>query len=283
MVGTINKFIEYFDDSSIEEIYYNGKFGLGILKSGELKYVPEFSVDNEKFIFELQEYVLSKGLRIDRFFPSAGGMIEDVGIRWHFIIPPAAPMGPIVSMRKHQFDKLSIDDFSLTKEEKELLRSLFINESHILICGETGSGKTSLLSTCLRHWSKNHRVLILEDLDEITAYGRFWTKLLTCAPDVRGMGRISYSTLLKDCFRIRPDRIVFGELKDIDGFRVFDQALASGHKGIIATMHASSVLEIKNRFESDPALLSNLLSSHLYCIFMNRRSRNKKIKIEKFL
>ena len=282
MKSIIDELIDYFKDTQVEEVFLNGDLGIGILKAGKHVVLPQLNIDKDELIFEIQKFALTFGIRLDPFYPSAGGMLLKQSIRWHVVIPPAAPHGPVISLRKQKFDHLEISHFFKNKVNIDMIREIFISKHHLIICGETGSGKTSCLSSCLKEWALNDRILMMEDLEEIPLFGKLWTKLLTRKPTTRGDGELKINCLLKECFRLRPDRIIFGELRDVSDFQCFLDALASGHSGIVATMHAATLEQIKHRFESAGLGIDLLIKQNIHCLFLSRNHSEKKLNLTSF-
>ena len=123
------------------------------------------------------------------------------------------------------------------------------NGSSLLFCGETGSGKTSLLTSCLHESALHERVVIVEELEEIPMLGSLWSKLLCKTKSIHGDGEICMDLLFRECLRLRPDRMVFGELRGAD-FLCFLEAVASGHQGVLASFHASSKEQVGQRLRN---------------------------------
>ena len=270
----LSQLLNFFANPDVEEVYVNGMQGLAVLKRSMHEHLPlpHFFKDKQTFIDACQNLALQNGLRLDPIRPFAGGILCEEGLRWHCILPPAAPHGPIFVLRKHRFAGLVIDDFA--EEEKGLksqLMSLLDDGASILFCGETGSGKTSLLTASLKACALKDRVLIVEELEEIPLLGNLWSKLLCKPESVYGSGELSMDVLFRECLRLRPDRMVLGELRGTEFF-CFLEAISSGHNGIFASFHAGSSMQLKQRFLNANLRTRCLEKMGIYAVFLERHN-----------
>ncbi|MFK7824743.1 MAG: ATPase, T2SS/T4P/T4SS family [Oligoflexales bacterium] len=269
----LSHLLSFFTKPDVEEVYVNGNHGLAVLRKSKHEYfpVPSFFYKGEDFIKACQNLALQCGLRLDPIRPFAGGILKEEGLRWHCIIPPAAPRGPLFALRKHRFGDLTIDDFAGEKKLKCELMSLLENKTSLLFCGETGSGKTSLLAACLKVCALNDRVLIIEELEEVPLLGALWSKLLSKPESIYGSGALSMEMLFRECLRLRPDRMVLGELRGADFF-CFLEAISSGHHGVFASFHAGSPSQLKQRLINANFDTRSLEELGVYGVFLERHN-----------
>ena len=272
----------YLSQADVREVYVNGNLGLGVLGPShhELLPLPEFFRDKEAFILACQNFALHQGLRLDPLRPFAGGILNKKSWRWHCIIPPAAPQGPIFTLRKHLFGDLTIDDFDGDKAHIMKIKSLMKQGASLLFCGETGSGKTSLLTACLQTVALMERVLIVEELEEIPLLGGLWSRLLCKPLNVHGAGELSMESLFRECLRLRPDRMVMGELRGKDFF-CFLEAVSSGQKGVLASYHARTPEQLNQRLLNSSFRPSSLGSLNVHGVFLQRNNPCRVTAVEK--
>ena len=180
----IEQMISLFDDSTVDEVFFNRSH---LMVCGQYRHEvkKEIFVDSVDALEKIQEFSFSQGLRLDPGNPFTGGTFRNY--RWSAAIPPISVQGPIFTLRRHRFGDLGVDDFDGYKEHGDLIKSEWNNKSSVLICGPTGSGKTSLLTCLLRQYSFGERVFILEDLEEIPILSPHWVSLRTQAQ--REIGR----------------------------------------------------------------------------------------------
>lgn len=281
---------EYFLDPEIHELCVHSVRSLCLFrKQDSLSEASPFE-DRVQMIRSCQEFALSQGQRLDAYSPSAGGYIEECKLRWHCLIPPASYDGAIFSLRRHSFVELEIENFLIQKSDEHLLTEIFENPSnHILFCGPTGSGKTSLLCAFLKKYARDQRVILIEEHAELPLLSERWLHLVSRKKDIEGQGEVKLSFLIEESLRLRPDRIVLGEIRNTDAL-VFFESILLGHKGSLSTIHASRLGGVRKRIE---ALLSlrggtakELWSSikgidNLWCVFLERGSPPSIVGIEK--
>ncbi len=267
-----------FADDQVSEVLINGLRSMEIVRSGDkLVEASPFS-DLAIMVRNIQEYAFAQGVRLDPIVPTSGGAHQGQAFRWHAIIPPASPDSALFSLRRHRFVDLGLEDFSFAAGTELRLRHAFLNHESILICGPTGSGKTSLLSCLMREYAINERIFILEALEEMAIPGRCWVRLLARRAAANGHGELSLEYLLAETLRMRPDRIVIGELRNRE-MLAFASALSAGHRGVASTLHAGSIADVRARFRIILATSGCDLSTagsvvddltNLTCIFLER-------------
>lgn len=215
-------------------------------------------------IYDLQKAIqlfsFSKNIRLDPNSPSAGGMLGSSMYRWHTVIPPLSPDGVVFSLRRHSFNEINFEDFIDSTGLTQDIENIMNHKKSFLICGKTGSGKSTFLHALMERYLSNKRVAILETLNELPAHRDGWFKLLEHKVNIQGLGGVSIEMLMMDALRLRPDCIVIGELRGTE-VTAFIDALTTGHQNVMATIHGESKLDIVNRFSY---LLSKARYQHEY-------------------
>jgi pilus assembly protein CpaF len=265
----LEKLKNYFADNLVDEVIVNGTMSVVIITAKETFVRDPIFTSVVEMTRCFQLFALDHGMRLDPLLPFAGGQYQRK-YRWHCILPPVAESGAIFSLRYQRFSELFLDDFV----DKNLIVDLYKKSKNLLICGATGSGKTSFCSALLREYSLQERVCILEEYSEIPQLGRAWMKLIKQPPRTDGKGSYSLEILFKQCLRICPQRIVLGEIKD-EEWKVYVQILSSGHFGCIATLHAASLADVKRRLSLSLADHASGIScesilDNVVCVFLQR-------------
>jgi pilus assembly protein CpaF len=198
-------------------------------------------------ISDLQDLAFGCQTRLDPFSPAAGGDLHfsdpgatgPVQLRWHAMITPVVREGAVVSFRRHRFEELTLQDFAISAASLAALLALYQQNCPIFICGDTGSGKTSFLNALLKMSPAAERVVVLEQSAEMGAMGSNWTRLIARSENAEGYGRFDLSELFTHTLRIRPDRVVLGEIRGHEAVIAF-QTMISGHKSLITTLHVAA-------------------------------------------
>src|SRR5271155_5709237 len=207
--------------------------------------------DRGKLIEELKNELLGLGPRVDESSQMVDARLPD-GSRITAIIPPLALDGPALSIRrfgKHRFDiGALVEKDALTWDLVEFLLAVVRARLNVIVCGGTGSGKTTMLNCLSAFVPENERIVTIEDSAELSLQQPHVVRLETRPSNLEGRGEVTQRDLVKNCLRMRPDRIVVGEVR---GAEVFDmlQAMSTGHDGSIATIHANSPRECLGRLE----------------------------------
>ena len=249
----------FFKDSTTDEVLINSVRSCAVYKSqGELKILDPIYDDEDSLIEDMQYFAYALGVRLDATCPINGGLfhVDNMDIRWHFVLPSVSVGGALLSFRRHRFDSLELDSFIDKSSCKDLgqcihiLESIF-NRSHpLIVCGATGTGKTSLLYTCLKRFLSLNRVTIIEKIREFPPVSRGWVHLVERSPNIAGYGGYKIEDIFKEVLRLRPDNIVVGEIRDKNEMKVFFDALQSGHQGVYTTCHAGSPKQLGSRLAS---------------------------------
>ena len=208
--------------------------------------------DNQQLLSICQRIVSQVGRRVDESSPICDARLPD-GSRVNVIAPPLAIDGPALTIRKFKKDKLTLDQLvkfgAITPEGATLLQIIGRVRCNVVISGGTGSGKTTLLNCLTRYIDTDERVITCEDTAELQLQQPHVVRLETRPPNIEGEGEITMRDLIKNCLRMRPERIIVGEVR---GPEVFDllQAMNTGHDGSMGTIHANNPRECLSRMES---------------------------------
>ena len=236
-------------DESITDIFVNTPDKIYIERRGRIEKTSLCFLDNEH-IYRLVQRVASKsGRHLDLGTPYFDSQLPD-GSRIHAIIPPVALDGIKVSLRKYSFQKFHIqrlvDSGSLTDIMAKLLQIAVQARFNIVICGGTGSGKTTLLNSLLASIGHGERIITIEDTPELEPSHHHTVRLLTRAPNPEGKGAVTQADLMINALRMRPDRVILGELRGAEAFN-FLHAMNTGQDGSMVTLHASGADEVVSR------------------------------------
>jgi pilus assembly protein CpaF len=217
--------------------------------------VEESSVrfrDNTQLMNICQRIVSQVGRRVDESSPICDARLPD-GSRVNVISPPLAIDGPALTIRKFKRDKLTLDQLvnfgSITQEGATILQIIARSRCNILVSGGTGSGKTTLLNCLTRYIEHDERIITCEDAAELQLQQPHVVRLETRPPNIEGEGEITMRDLVRNCLRMRPERIIVGEVRGPEAFDLL-QAMNTGHDGSMGTLHANSPREAMSRLES---------------------------------
>jgi pilus assembly protein CpaF len=208
--------------------------------------------DNTQLLNVCQRIVSQIGRRVDEASPICDARLLD-GSRVNVIVPPLALDGPTLTIRKFKKDRLKLPDLvkygSITQEGATLLEVIGRVRCNILVSGGTGSGKTTLLNCLTGYIDLDERVITCEDAAELQLQQPHVVRLETRPPNLEGEGEITMRDLVKNCLRMRPERIIVGEVRGPEAFDLL-QAMNTGHDGSMGTLHANSPREALQRLES---------------------------------
>lgn len=236
----------------ISDIMINGAHHAFIEVEGKVKDAKIRFRDNGQLMNICQRIVSQVGRRVDESSPICDARLAD-GSRVNVIAPPLAIDGPALTIRKFKKDKLTLDQLvnfgSISPEGATILQIIGRVRCNIVISGGTGSGKTTLLNCLTRYIDTDERIITCEDSAELQLQQPHVVRLETRPPNLEGEGEITMRELVKNCLRMRPERIIVGEVR---GPEVFDllQAMNTGHDGSMGTIHSNSPRECLNRIES---------------------------------
>jgi pilus assembly protein CpaF len=245
--------LEFFlQDESVTEIMVNGPDKIFVEQKGQLKKTNTKFLDEAQLLRVIQQIVGRIGRRIDESNPLVDARLAD-GSRVNAIIPPLSLIGPVLTIRKFPTKVFGIKDMikhaSLTKEMANYLEQAVKAKKNILISGGTGAGKTSTLNALANFIPPQERIITIEDAAEIRIDHPHIISLESRPDNIEGTGSISIRVLLKNALRMRPDRIVVGEIRGGESIDML-QAMNTGHSGSLTTVHANSPLESLFRIET---------------------------------
>ncbi len=244
---------ELLDDKNITEIMVNGPQDIYIELDGRIVKDESISfINNDHIIRTIQRLIQPLGRTIDTANPMVDARLKD-GSRLNAIIPPLSLKGPVITIRKFKEEIANIDDFlrggSLTSEMAVFLESCIKAKLNIIICGGTGSGKTTLLNVLSSFINNDERIITIEDAAELKLKQNHVISLETRLVNYDGAGEITIRDLVINSLRMRPDRIIVGEVRGKEAFDML-QAMNTGHAGSMTTMHANSAIDALNRLEA---------------------------------
>ena len=236
----------------IADIMVNGSKQVYIEVNGKVEQTGIRFRDNQQLLNICQRIVSQVGRRVDESSPICDARLPD-GSRVNVIAPPLSIDGAALTIRKFKKDKLTLDQLvkfgAISPEGAEVLKIIGRVRCNVIISGGTGSGKTTLLNCLTNYVDRDERVITCEDSAELQLQQPHVVRLETRPPNLEGEGEVTMRELVKNCLRMRPERIIVGEVR---GPEVFDllQAMNTGHDGSMGTIHANSPRECLNRIES---------------------------------
>ncbi|WP_298427773.1 CpaF family protein [Rhodoblastus sp.] len=236
----------------IADIMVNGSARTFIEVGGKIQLTNVRFRDNAQLMNICQRIVSQVGRRVDEASPICDARLLD-GSRVNVIAPPLAIDGPALTIRKFKKDKLTLDQLvrfgSISPEGGEILKVIGRVRCNVLISGGTGSGKTTLLNCLTNYIDHDERVITCEDAAELQLQQPHVVRLETRPPNLEGQGSVTMRDLVKNCLRMRPERIIVGEVRGPEAFDLL-QAMNTGHDGSMGTLHANSPREALSRLES---------------------------------
>jgi pilus assembly protein CpaF len=236
----------------IADIMVNGADAVYIEVGGKVQKTNVRFRDNAQLLHLCQRIVSQVGRRVDESSPICDARLAD-GSRVNVIAPPLAIDGPTLTIRKFRKDKLTLDQLvkygSITREGAEILQIIGRVRCNAIVSGGTGSGKTTLLNCLTRYIDPGERIVTCEDAAELQLQQPHVVRLETRPPNIEGEGQITMRDLVKNCLRMRPERIIVGEVRGPEAFDLL-QAMNTGHDGSMGTLHANAPREALSRMES---------------------------------
>jgi len=236
----------------IADIMVNGSETVYIEVSGKIQRTPVRFRDNQQLLNICQRIVSQIGRRVDEASPICDARLPD-GSRVNAIVPPLAIDGPALTIRKFKRDKLTLEQLvrfgTITPEGADILKVIGRCRVNTLVSGGTGSGKTTLLNCLTRYIDDDERIITCEDAAELQLQQPHVVRLETRPPNLEGEGQITMRDLVRNCLRMRPERIIVGEVRGPEAFDLL-QAMNTGHDGSMGTLHANSPREALSRLES---------------------------------
>ncbi len=277
-------------DPTISEIMVNGYQKVYVEKCGRIQ-LTDIRFNDDAHLMKIIDKIVSRvGRRIDESSPMADARLPD-GSRVNAIIPPLALDGPVLTIRRFEVVPLQMRDLiqknTLSPAMAELLSALVKVKSNIIISGGTGSGKTTLLNILSSFIPHNERIVTIEDTAELQLQQNHVIRLETRTPNIEGKGEITMRALVKNCLRMRPDRIVLGEVRSSEVIDML-QAMNTGHEGSLTTIHANSPRHALGRLENLVGMggltipgkaLREIISSSIHFIIQETRINDGSRKI----
>ncbi|HEX8167088.1 MAG TPA: CpaF family protein [Beijerinckiaceae bacterium] len=236
----------------IADVMVNGAGKTYIEVSGKIQLTNVRFRDNQQLMNICQRIVSQVGRRVDESSPICDARLPD-GSRVNVIAPPLSIDGPALTIRKFKKDKLTLDQLcrfgAISPEGATLLKIIGKVRCNVVISGGTGSGKTTLLNCLTNYIEHDERVITCEDAAELQLQQPHVVRLETRPPNLEGQGQITMRDLVRNCLRMRPERIIVGEVRGAEAFDLL-QAMNTGHDGSMGTLHANSPRECLSRLES---------------------------------
>ena len=247
------------DDESISEVMVNGSQDVYVEKNGKLVKTNVTFDDDNHVLQIIDRIILPLGRRIDADIPTVDARLPD-GSRVNAIIPPVAIDGPTITIRKFTKEKLTIKELieygTLSENMAEFLKACVVSRLNIVISGGTGSGKTTLLNILSSFIPSVERIVTIEDAAELQLHQDHVVRLETKPANIEGVGSVPIRELVRNSLRMRPDRIIVGEVRGGESLDML-QAMNTGHDGSLTTAHANTPRDVLSRLET-MALMSGL-------------------------
>jgi pilus assembly protein CpaF len=247
-------------DLEVSEVMVNGADDVYVERRGRIEKVDGLLFEGEEQVFHLIERIVAPlGLRVDESMPYVDARLPD-GSRVHAIVPPLSLCGPVVTIRKFTLRPFAPQDLvamgSLTASMIEFLGACVRAKANIIVSGGTGSGKTTLLGVLSSFIPAGERLVTIEDAAELRLSQPHVISLEARPPNVEGAGQVTVRTLVRNALRMRPDRIIVGEVRGGEALDML-QAMNTGHEGSLSTAHANSPRDLLSRLET-MALMSDV-------------------------
>ncbi|VAW90835.1 Type II/IV secretion system ATP hydrolase TadA/VirB11/CpaF, TadA subfamily [hydrothermal vent metagenome] len=242
---------DILEDETITEVMVNCFDDIYIERDGKLQPTDVIYSDHEAVMATIERIISPLGRRIDESSPMVDARLKD-GSRVNAIIPPLALRGPCITIRKFSKKKLSAKDIvafgAISAEMMDFLKITVESKQNVIISGGTGSGKTTLLNVLSNYIPKGERVITVEDAAELRLQQPHLVSLESRPPNIEGKGQITIRDLVRNCLRMRPDRIVVGECRGAEALDML-QAMNTGHEGSLTTAHANTPRDMLSRLE----------------------------------
>jgi pilus assembly protein CpaF len=246
----------YLKDDTVADILVNTYRQIYVERFGKLELSESMFKDDAHLMKIIDKIVSSVGRRVDESSPMVDARLAD-GSRVNVIIPPLAIDGPVLSIRRFGRDPLMLEDLimlkAFTADVAEILQGIVRSRLNIIISGGTGSGKTTLLNVLSQYIPETERVITIEDAAELQLRQDHVVRLETRPPNIEGRGEVLARDLVRNSLRMRPDRIIVGEVRSQEAFDML-QAMNTGHDGSLATIHANTPRDALMRLESMVAM-----------------------------
>jgi pilus assembly protein CpaF len=247
-------------DPEISEVMVNGADDVYVERKGRLERVDRGLFEGEEAVYHLIERIVGPlGLRVDESCPYVDARLPD-GSRFHAVVPPLSLCGPVVTLRKFGIVALGADELvrlgSIAPEIMDILGAAVRGRANVLVSGGAASGKTTLLGALSSFIPVGERIVTIEDAAELRLAQPHVVRLEARPPNVEGRGAVTVRDLVRNALRMRPDRIIVGEVRGGETLDML-QAMNTGHEGSMSTAHANSPQELVSRLET-MALMSDV-------------------------
>ncbi|MDA3895030.1 MAG: CpaF family protein, partial [Desulfobacteraceae bacterium] len=244
--------ISYLDDPEVTEIMINSPYEIWVERKGRVEKTDATFDSHDSLMSAVVNISQFVQRRINQELPTMDARLPD-GSRIHVILPPCSRKGVCMSVRKFSKDALTIQKLveygSITNDAVDFLRACVEMKKNIIISGGTGSGKTSLLNALSSLVPNHERIIVIEDSAELQLQQDHILPLETKMADRQGRGEVTIRDLLKSTLRLRPDRIIIGEIRGGEALDLL-QAMNTGHGGTMGTIHSNSPLDALSRMET---------------------------------
>ena len=246
MVGCLPPLLEHLlTRPEVTDVLVNGGTDIWVEADGVL--LPAGHLSPGELEASLERVLAPLGRRLDRLSPSIDARLPD-GTRLCAVVPPIATDGPAVALRVLRHRRCSIADFTHEPRMEHDVIDLVANRSNILVSGATGAGKTTLIAAIADSIRHSERLVVLEDTKEILTSHPHCLRLEARPPTPDGRGEVTLDHLLRTALRLRPDRLILGEIRDREAITLLN-ALNTGHSGSLASIHANSAADALRRLE----------------------------------
>lgn len=242
---------QLLQDDEIEEVMVNGCDRVYVERAGRIEPVAVKFTDEDQLRNTIERILAPLGRRVDELSPMADARLPD-GSRVNVVIPPLAVDGATVSIRRFSIERPGPEELialgTLTADQAAMLEEAIADRQSVLISGGTGSGKTTLLNALAKFIDPAERIITIEDAAELNLGQPHVIRLESRPPSIEGRGEITIRDLLRNALRMRPDRILIGEVRGPEALDLLT-ALNTGHDGALSTVHASSADDALSRLE----------------------------------
>lgn len=242
----------FLDDPEVSEVMVNGAKKIYVEKKGRITKTKVEFPNDDAVLHIIDKIIMPLGRRIDADSPTVDARLPD-GSRVNAIIPPVAIDGPSITIRKFQKDKLKMEELidlgTITEGMAEFVKICVLSRLNIIISGGTGSGKTTFLNILSGYIPSDERIITIEDAAELNLQQDHVVRLETKVANIDGKGSVSIRDLVRNSLRMRPDRIVVGEVRGGEALDML-QAMNTGHDGSLTTLHANSPRDALSRLET---------------------------------
>lgn len=239
------------DDPSVDDVVVNGPNRVFVERGGKLEEASARFANDEHVLRIIRRILAPIGRRIDESTPMVDARLPD-GSRVNAVIPPIALDGPSISIRKFRAQPLTVDDLvrmgAISRDLASFLKNAVESRTSMIVVGGTGTGKTTILNMLSRWINQRERIITIEDAAELRLEHPHVVRLETRPPNLEGEGEITARDLVRNALRMRPDRIVLGEVRSHEVLDML-QAMNTGHEGSMTTLHANSTRDAIHRIE----------------------------------